>query len=214
MLSHGGIVTMSSVLRKAVDSSIPLDDIAQAGIVLPDPDMLRARAADTHENNVAAKERASMVEAGRRALYAEPLPVAGGAPPCSNDGPERDVLDAAAAAAATCPPPVATRPRPSAAPRQTPKPTAAVLGAYTQSGSGTPTSRGPQHTRAPTCKGERPSPYTARPFRAAERMPPRAAVDPPRSNKQAPPPQQPPRAGHRGGRWVRPSAPTSSPAAP
>eukprot|EP00969_Alexandrium_andersonii_P068650 3028439-Alexandrium_andersonii.AAC.1 len=58
--SHSGVVTMSSILRKAVDTSIPLDDIVHAGIVLRDPDMLRARAADGHEDRVAAEERASM----------------------------------------------------------------------------------------------------------------------------------------------------------
>eukprot|EP00969_Alexandrium_andersonii_P201770 8914737-Alexandrium_andersonii.AAC.1 len=74
--SHSGIVTMSSVLRKAVDSSIPLGDTVQAGIVLRDPDMLRARAADTHENNVAAKERASMVEALSLIHISEPTRLA------------------------------------------------------------------------------------------------------------------------------------------
>eukprot|EP00969_Alexandrium_andersonii_P274252 12121833-Alexandrium_andersonii.AAC.1 len=31
-LSHSGVVAMSSILSKAVDNSIPLDDIAHAGI--------------------------------------------------------------------------------------------------------------------------------------------------------------------------------------
>eukprot|EP00969_Alexandrium_andersonii_P363908 15462962-Alexandrium_andersonii.AAC.1 len=70
-----------------------------------------------------------MVEAGRRALYAEPLPSAGGAAPCSNDGPDSHVLEAAAAAAAAAPPDDGPpRPRPTAAPRQVPKPSAAKLG--------------------------------------------------------------------------------------
>eukprot|EP00969_Alexandrium_andersonii_P336225 14861647-Alexandrium_andersonii.AAC.1 len=74
---------MGTVLRAAVDSFIPLDDVIQAGLTLRDPDLLRARAADKHDEDLATKERAHMVEAGRRALYAEPLPEVGGAAPCS-----------------------------------------------------------------------------------------------------------------------------------
>eukprot|EP00969_Alexandrium_andersonii_P071305 3147942-Alexandrium_andersonii.AAC.1 len=57
-----------------------------------------------HEAALAERERGLMEEAGRRALYLEPLPVAGGAAPCSDDGPDPQALAAAAAAPAPSPP--------------------------------------------------------------------------------------------------------------
>eukprot|EP00969_Alexandrium_andersonii_P171103 7564071-Alexandrium_andersonii.AAC.1 len=78
---------MRSILRAAVNAQLPLGDIVQAGLTILGPDLLRAQAADMREAALAERERGLMVEAGRRALYREPFPAAGGAAPCSDDGP-------------------------------------------------------------------------------------------------------------------------------
>eukprot|EP00969_Alexandrium_andersonii_P225884 9975138-Alexandrium_andersonii.AAC.1 len=70
---NGGVISMRSILRASVDTHLPLDDIVQAGLAILDPDLLRAQAADLHEAALAERERGLMVEAGRRALYLEPL---------------------------------------------------------------------------------------------------------------------------------------------
>eukprot|EP00969_Alexandrium_andersonii_P331926 14669288-Alexandrium_andersonii.AAC.1 len=67
LVSHGGNITLGAILRRAMDHSIPLDDIVHAGIVLRDPELLRARAADVHEERARAKDRVATLEAGRRA---------------------------------------------------------------------------------------------------------------------------------------------------
>eukprot|EP00969_Alexandrium_andersonii_P285495 12621904-Alexandrium_andersonii.AAC.1 len=54
LASNGGIITMRTILRAACSQQLPLDDVIQAGLTIRDPDLLRARAADMHEEERAA----------------------------------------------------------------------------------------------------------------------------------------------------------------
>eukprot|EP00969_Alexandrium_andersonii_P260849 11532581-Alexandrium_andersonii.AAC.1 len=72
--SSGSIVTLGGILHRALNHDVPLDDVVQAGLLLRDPDLLRARAADAHDEQSRSRDRAATLAAGKRALFAEPLP--------------------------------------------------------------------------------------------------------------------------------------------
>eukprot|EP00969_Alexandrium_andersonii_P091453 4036486-Alexandrium_andersonii.AAC.1 len=68
MLSADGReVTMVGILHRAMNDHVPLEDVIAAGLLLRDPDFLRARAADEHDERARRRDREVTMAAGQRA---------------------------------------------------------------------------------------------------------------------------------------------------